>query len=244
MIEALALAAVLYASGSDAPTPYTVTSAGIALPGGVVFEDNGHVNIKTTAGDKGIHFEALNNQPSGQWIGKDFLPWSAFGLDGDFCVSWVQISEFNEHFGEGGQEPVCTDPPPVVPEDPKPPLACEEGFVPGWLDEDGNAQGCVNNAPDPETENPPSTPSLPEPSEDTSVVPETSPTSPLPPLSPTEPSSPGLSPGESATSTPAPAAQEVPMLAETGPSQASKYLAFAALFIAVGGSLVLSRWLR
>lgn len=26
-------------------------------------------------------------------------------------------------------------------------LVCEPGFVPGWLDEAGNAQGCVNNGP-------------------------------------------------------------------------------------------------
>lgn len=24
-------------------------------------------------------------------------------------------------------------------------MECPEGFVPGWLDEDGNPQGCVNN---------------------------------------------------------------------------------------------------
>ncbi|QWY84085.1 hypothetical protein SEA_A3WALLY_278 [Microbacterium phage A3Wally] len=96
---------------SDGVTPYSVTKDGITLPAGCFFEDNGHVNIKTSAGPKGIHFESRNNQPSGQWIGQSFLPWSAFGLSGDFCVSWVQMSAFNEHFGEGGQKPVCTNPP-------------------------------------------------------------------------------------------------------------------------------------
>lgn len=28
-------------------------------------------------------------------------------------------------------------------------LVCDPGFVPGWLDEDGNPLGCVNNGPDP-----------------------------------------------------------------------------------------------
>lgn len=97
--------------GSDGVTPYSVTAEGITLPAGCFFEDNGHVNIKTSVGPKNIHFESRNNQPSGQWIGKSFLPWSAFGLSGDFCVSWVQMSAFNEHFGEGGQKPVCTNPP-------------------------------------------------------------------------------------------------------------------------------------
>lgn len=112
LIAALALAAfVIIASpahaGSDSPTPYTVSAEGITLPTGVTFADNGHVNVRTNQGDRGIHFESLNNQPSGQWIGKPFLPWSAFGFDAaTLCVSWVQIAEYNEHFGEGGQAPV------------------------------------------------------------------------------------------------------------------------------------------
>ena len=66
----VALAAPAGATGSDAPTPYTVGADGIHLPAGSTFSDNGHVNIKTTTGDYGIHFESLNNQPSGKWIGK------------------------------------------------------------------------------------------------------------------------------------------------------------------------------
>ena len=108
-----------FAGGSDAATPYTVSEAGITLPAGQVFQDNGHVNIRTTTGSYGIHFESLNNQPSGKWIGQSFLPWSAFGLDpAAVCVVWVQIAEFNEHFGEGGQAPVgagCSPAPSVTP---------------------------------------------------------------------------------------------------------------------------------
>ena len=67
------------AAGSDGPIPYSVTVEGIQLPAGETFKDGGHVNVKSNQGDRGIHFESLNNQPSGQWIGKSFLPWSAFG---------------------------------------------------------------------------------------------------------------------------------------------------------------------
>ncbi len=115
LYAALATAAVIaifpisaaYAGGSDDPTPYTVTTEGVQLPDGVTFPDGGHVNIKSNQGDRGIHFESLNNQPSGKWIGKSFLPWEAFGLDvSTLCVTWVQVSLYNEHFGEGGQSPI------------------------------------------------------------------------------------------------------------------------------------------
>lgn len=96
-----------YAAGSDDPTPYTVADTGLTLPAGQTFVDGGHVNVRTNQGHRGMHFEALNNQPSGKWIGQNFLPWDAFGFDTDtLCVEWVQVGEFNEHFGEGGQEPV------------------------------------------------------------------------------------------------------------------------------------------
>lgn len=124
-----------HAGGSDAPTPYTVDAVGITLPAGVTFPDNGHVNIKTNLGDFGLHFESLNNQPSGQWIGQSHLPWSAFGLDpAKVCVIWVQVSMYNEHFGEGGQPPVGAGcgavPPPIDPPVDPPVEVC-------WLLPDG-----------------------------------------------------------------------------------------------------------
>lgn len=112
------------ATGSDSPTPYTVGLHGVQLPDGQTYQDNGHVNVSANQGDKGIHFESRNNQPSGKWIGQSFLPWEAFGYDTKtLCVTWVQLSQYNEHFGEGGQAPVgkgCSTPeePPVVPEKP------------------------------------------------------------------------------------------------------------------------------
>lgn len=104
--------------GSDSPTPYTVDSNGITLPSGYTFPDNGHVNIRSDKGNFNLHFEskcitrtdaecAGSRHAAAQFIGKSFIPWSAFWLNGTFCVSWVQISQFNEHFGEGGQSAVC-----------------------------------------------------------------------------------------------------------------------------------------
>jgi len=124
---ALVLApATAHAGGSDSPTPYTVNSEGITLPTGQTFPAHGHVNLTTSQGGKGIHFDPNNNQPGGQWIGQRFIPWSAFGLKECDTVSWVQVSLYNEHYGEGGQSPVTvgdcppTEEPPPAPE-PTPP---------------------------------------------------------------------------------------------------------------------------
>jgi len=108
-LSALALVlapAVASAGGSDAPTPYTVTEAGITLPDGDTFPASGHVNIDIDGERYRIHFDPNNDQPGGKWIGKSSIPWSAFGVDSG-CVEWVQIHGYNEHFGEGGQDPVC-----------------------------------------------------------------------------------------------------------------------------------------
>ena len=105
--------------GSDAPIPYTVDATGITLPAGYQFDDNDHINVRTNLDPSAnlhainLHLEKLNGQASGQWIGKSHIPWSAFGLSGSFCVEWVQISDINEHFGEGHQDPVCVDPTPT-----------------------------------------------------------------------------------------------------------------------------------
>ncbi|WP_402373730.1 LPXTG cell wall anchor domain-containing protein [Isoptericola rhizosphaerae] len=132
----IAPASLAWAGGSDDPTPYEVTGKGIQLPEGDVFPDNGHVNIRYTAGDEAkeanVHFEGkcVERDDAGcagvehewaQYIGQSFLPWSVLGVEGGDCVEWVQLGHHNEHFGEGGQEPVCVeDPEPVATPEPKP----------------------------------------------------------------------------------------------------------------------------
>lgn len=103
------------AAGSDDPVPYTVGGDGLTLPAGDAFRDGGHVNIRYTAaeapgGSANIHFETLNNQPSGAYVGTSFVPWSALlgQVPAGLCITWVQVEGYDEHFGEGGQAPVCT----------------------------------------------------------------------------------------------------------------------------------------
>jgi hypothetical protein len=99
--------------GSDGPVPYTVTAEGLTLPNGAAFADGGHVNVRYTAAgaerSAGIHFETRNDQPSGRYVGEPFLPWGELIDDPSFCITWVQVAEYDEHFGEGDQKPVCTD---------------------------------------------------------------------------------------------------------------------------------------
>lgn len=106
-------AAAQAAGGSDGPVPYEVTAEGLTLPDGAAFADGGHVNVRYTADgateSAGIHFETLNDQPSGRYVGESFLPWDELIDAPSFCITWVQVAEYDEHFGEGGQQPVCTD---------------------------------------------------------------------------------------------------------------------------------------
>lgn len=115
-----------FAGGSDDPTPYEVTPVGITLPSGDVFEAHGHINIKYTFGSGGVaasslnlHFDPNNNQPGTPFIGESGITWQdMFAAKGktvpkNLCVTWVQIHGYNEHFGEGGQKPVCINQPPV-----------------------------------------------------------------------------------------------------------------------------------
>lgn len=121
------------AVGSGGPIPYTVTADGVTLPSGASFPANGHVNYRATkldgTGEKsfGVHFDPNNKQPGGRFIGKSFFGFTnypataqygaitnsaASAFPGGYCITWVQVSKYNEHFGEGGQQPVCTSTPP------------------------------------------------------------------------------------------------------------------------------------
>jgi len=134
MIATLLAIALALTGGSDSPTPYTVDQSGITLPAGQALEDNGHINVRTESGTVNLHAESKCIQredaecagvrhEQAQFIGQSFIPWSAFGLVAPFCVEWVQWSGAPEHFGEGGQAPVCVGAPtpePTPPESPTP----------------------------------------------------------------------------------------------------------------------------
>ncbi|WP_125777525.1 hypothetical protein [Antribacter gilvus] len=128
LLLAPASAAVAAPGGSDDPTPYTVTAQGLTLPDGDTFASGDHVNVRFTVDgeshQKNLHIEALNNQPSAKYVGTSYLPWQDLTGTDAYCITWVQVGPYNEHFGEGGQEPVCTedvpaDAPPAG-ESPKP----------------------------------------------------------------------------------------------------------------------------
>ena len=100
-------------AGSDSPPPYTVAAQGITFPRPL--EAHGHVNVRLSDGtSRGLHLDPNNGRPGAQWIGATTLPWSALSITGG-CVAWVQVAGYNEHFGEGGQSPVCLTTPTPTP---------------------------------------------------------------------------------------------------------------------------------
>lgn len=166
ILKALILAAMIicfaaintsaWAGGSDSPTPYTVTVEGVQLPDGMVFPADGHVNWRTTEGSFGMHFDPNNDQPGGRFIGESFFP---FNLQPGECIEWVQVSLFNEHFGEGGQPPICKSVPELTepsgePSEPEP----ETPRVEVGVDEPETVETPVSETP--ANENPPT--SIPE----------------------------------------------------------------------------------
>jgi len=126
---ALALPLSTFAATSAAATeqPYTVTTDGITLTQPLA--DNFHINVKSDAGDKGIHGEskcvtrtdaecAGTRHDVAQYIGKSFVPWSAVGLTDCFTITWVQVSGENFHWGAQGEDALkvgCAVDPPISP---------------------------------------------------------------------------------------------------------------------------------
>ncbi|MHA3948727.1 hypothetical protein [Cellulomonas bogoriensis] len=111
---ALALAgasgAAASGGGSDAPTPYRVTGTGLDLPEGAALARHGHVNVRWASieGDGSVNVHL--GGPSSPWHdleGATSVTWERLGLPADACIEWVQVHGFDEHFGEGGQAPVC-----------------------------------------------------------------------------------------------------------------------------------------
>ncbi|MCA5892145.1 hypothetical protein LEP48_02125 [Isoptericola sp. NEAU-Y5] len=119
--------AVASAGGSDAPVPYVVSADGLRLPDGVTFHEHGHVNVVYTVNGEersaNVHLELANDRDTAQFVGTSYLPWS-FAFDApagaERCIVWVQVDGFDEHFGEGGQAPLCTTTPSTPEETPDP----------------------------------------------------------------------------------------------------------------------------
>lgn len=187
LVAAFVVSGPAHAGGSDSPTPYTVTATGINLPRPLAAHD--HVNIRLTDGtSRGLHLDPNNGHPGARWIGASFLPWSALGIT-DGCVSWVQVAGYDEHFGEGGQSPVCLSTTPT-PE-------------PSWTAEPEPSEEPTPK-PSPTSPEPSSSPSptQPEPSPEPSVTvaptsepePEPSSSSPSPTSTPTPSSTPSTEP--------------------------------------------------
>merc|ERR1711939_682016 len=116
-------------SGSDGCTPYTITGNAITLPSGETFSMNGHVNYQAISCSDykpgqsylnpgsnwspqafGVHFEPKKSSDGYAYIGASTFDFggasAAFG--GSYCVTWIQIDSYNQHFGEGGQAPICS----------------------------------------------------------------------------------------------------------------------------------------
>ena len=187
LVAAFVVSGPAHAGGSDSPTPYTVTAQGIAFPRPLAAHD--HVNVRLTDGtSRGLHLDPNNGHPGGAWIGASFLPRSALGITSG-CISWVQVAGYNEHFGEGGQSPICLSPTPTPTVTPTPTPE------PSWT-----------AAPEPTVEpTPEPTPTSPEPSSSPSPTqPEPSP-EPSVTVAPTSEPEPQPSPSStSPTSTPTP----------------------------------------
>ncbi len=125
------------AGGSDSPVPYTVTTTSLTLPGTDTFSTAAHNdgNVEYiplsqyvagqtythpgaawTVSNVNFHIEQNAGHGAGM-VGKNVLPFDPGKSDGAFtgtlptsgyCIVWVQVDAYNEHFGEGGQAPICT----------------------------------------------------------------------------------------------------------------------------------------
>lgn len=247
-------AVAAHAAGSDSPTPYTVDRTGIALPAGRTFQDNGHVNIRWTTGTGAVHFEgkcitrtdaecAGKRHDDAQYIGAAFIPWSAFG-DPD-CVTWVQISDFNEHYGEGGQPPVClttkeptpcASSPTVTPSPSVTPSATPTSQPSSTTSPTAEPSTTPEATPTPSPSAPSPSPSMSSPpaSPSPSVTSTPQPThTPAVPATPSTPSSPAPSatstPSHEPTRTPAVLATQPPSATPTGPGSQRPPVAPAVL---------------
>ncbi|WP_084125457.1 hypothetical protein [Demequina sp. NBRC 110054] len=84
----------------------TIDDSGITLPAGDTFLDGGTIAVSGSQGTYGYTFDAdCIDSDSGscagethelaQYIGESFVPWSALGISGDFCITWVNLSLYD-----------------------------------------------------------------------------------------------------------------------------------------------------
>ncbi|UJP39358.1 hypothetical protein [Cellulomonas palmilytica] len=209
----LALGAIAGAAAaraaSDDPTPYTVTTAGLTFP--TPLPAHGHINVRTDDGTThGLHLDPNQGHPGASWIGATFVPWSAFGIT-DGCVVWVQVSQYDEHYGEGGQPPVCltTKEPTPCPTTPSPTSSPVPTTLPTPT-ASPEPTATPTSEPSPSTSPAPSP--TPSPSLSTSPAPSPTPTSATPSAPPSlgpAPTTPPVAPS-AAPSTAPPAAEPQP----------------------------------
>jgi len=240
LVAALGLTAVLVGVGalvassaraaSHDPTPYTVGRDGLSFPSPL--QAHSHINVRTADGvTHGLHMDPNNGHPGASWVGRSFVPWAAFGIT-DGCVVWVQWSGASEHFGEGGQEPVCLSTPQHThkPHHTKEPHPCPTTSTPtptvtpspeptSSPEPEPSPEPTVTATPEPEPEptvtaEPTAAPTVeptPEPSSTPTVVP------PAPTPTPSA-SSPSPSSTPSPTSVPSPAPSQSPVPSPTSSS--------------------------
>lgn len=165
-------------AGSDAPTPYRVTSHGLELPAGDVLDVHDHVNVRftTPAGPaaRTVHVEGPGTV-FGDLAGASTLTWDRAGVPADACVTWVQVAGYDEHFGEGGQAPVCRT--PVAPPAPTPAPPAPAPVAPPAVPPAATAPASPAPVPAPAA---PATPAPAAPSDDVAPAPDDAPVAPAP----------------------------------------------------------------
>ena len=204
---AVMFAAPAWGTGSGDPTPYTVSRDGLTFPSPL--QAHSHINVRTADGvTHGLHIDPNNGHPGASWVGASFVPWSAFGITNG-CVVWVQWSDTNEHFGEGGQKPVClhtphhTKDPHPCPTTPAPTPAPTPTATP-TPESTASPTPTISPAPEPTvdpTEAPTASPAPDSEADTTPPVPVPSASSPSTSSTPTPSSVPSPNPAPNPTST-------------------------------------------
>ena len=233
-------AATAASAGSDAATPYRVTGTGLELPAGATLQVHGHVNVVYTSAlgtvSRNVHIEGPGT-PFGDLAGASALTWDRAGLPPDACITWVQVGGYDEHFGEGGQAPVCRTGAPAAP--PAAPAPAPSDAAP--------APAPVAPAPVAPPASAPPAPAEPLPSAPAQAAPapDEAPAAPAPAVPPTPAERAEVLAADEPTPAPSPTAagavvERSEVLAATG-ARTGALLGGAALALAAGTALVVWR---